>query len=78
LEVRKRKELQKESIQAPNGPGCRKWDKMGYENLSYEKKDGIAFITFNRPKVLNALNRKTIEELRDALLDAVTIPQFTS
>ncbi|HLZ49391.1 MAG TPA: enoyl-CoA hydratase-related protein [Candidatus Acidoferrum sp.] len=43
---------------------------MGYENLLYEKKDGIAFITFNRPKVLNALNRKTIEELRDALLDA--------
>jgi enoyl-CoA hydratase len=43
---------------------------MGFENLIYEKKDGIAFITFNRPKVLNALNRKTVEELRDALLDA--------
>src|ERR1700738_1019589 len=43
---------------------------MGFENLLYEKKDGIAFITFNRPKVLNALNRKTVEELRDALADA--------
>jgi enoyl-CoA hydratase len=43
---------------------------MKFENLLYEKKDGIARITFNRPKVLNALNRKTIEELRDALLDA--------
>jgi enoyl-CoA hydratase len=43
---------------------------MGYENLIYEKRDGIAFITFNRPKVLNALNRKTVEELRDALQDA--------
>jgi enoyl-CoA hydratase len=43
---------------------------MGYENLFYEKKDGIAYITFNRPKVLNALNRKTVEELRDALIDA--------
>jgi enoyl-CoA hydratase len=43
---------------------------MAYENLLYEKKDGIGGITFNRPKVLNALNRKTIEELRDALLDA--------
>ncbi len=43
---------------------------MGFENLLYEKKDGIAFITFNRPKVLNALNRKTVEELRDALTDA--------
>src|SRR2546421_119276 len=43
---------------------------MGYENILYEKKDGIAYITFNRPKVLNALNRKTVEELRHALLDA--------
>ena len=43
---------------------------MPYENLLYEKKDRIARITFNRPKVLNALNRKTVEELRDALLDA--------
>lgn len=43
---------------------------MSYENLLYEKKDGIAYITFNRPKVLNALNRKTIEELHSILLDA--------
>src|SRR6266404_5568471 len=43
---------------------------MGYENIRYEKKDGIAYITFNRPKVLNALNRKTVEELQHALLDA--------
>jgi enoyl-CoA hydratase len=45
---------------------------MAYENLTYEKRDGIAFITFNRPKVLNALNRQTIEELHAALLDAST------
>src|SRR6202140_4353919 len=43
---------------------------MGYENILYEKRDGIATITFNRPKVLNALNRKTVEELQSALLDA--------
>jgi enoyl-CoA hydratase len=43
---------------------------MSYENILFEKKDGIATITFNRPKVLNALNRKTVEELRSALLDA--------
>jgi enoyl-CoA hydratase len=43
---------------------------MAYENILFEKKDGIAYITFNRPKVLNALNRKTVEELRDTLLDA--------
>src|ERR1700676_842842 len=43
---------------------------MAYENLLYEKKDGIAYVTLNRPKVLNALNRKTVEELHHALLDA--------
>jgi enoyl-CoA hydratase len=43
---------------------------MAYENLVYEKKEGIATVTFNRPKVLNALNRKTIEELHHLLLDA--------
>src|ERR1700687_2055118 len=43
---------------------------MGYENILYEKRDGIAYITFNRPKVLNALNRKTVEELQQALQDA--------
>jgi enoyl-CoA hydratase len=42
---------------------------MAYENILFEKKEGIAWITFNRPKVLNALNRKTVEELRDALLE---------
>ncbi len=48
----------------------KKREKMGYENILYEKRDGIGYITFNRPKVLNALNRKTVEELREALLDA--------
>jgi enoyl-CoA hydratase len=43
---------------------------MSYENLLYEKKDGIAYITFNRPKLLNALNRKTVEELHNVLVDA--------
>src|ERR1700719_1624459 len=43
---------------------------MNYENILYEKKDGIAYVTINRPKVLNALNRKTVEELHHALLDA--------
>jgi enoyl-CoA hydratase len=43
---------------------------MAYENILYEKRDGIATITFNRPKVLNALNRKTVEELGAALAAA--------
>jgi enoyl-CoA hydratase len=43
---------------------------MAYENLLYEKRDRIGFIMFNRPKVLNALNRKTMEELNDVLASA--------
>ncbi len=43
---------------------------MAYENLLYEKRDRIGFVTFNRPKVLNALNRKTMEELNDILTEA--------
>src|SRR3989442_7866928 len=40
------------------------------ENVLYEKKAGIAYVTLNRPKVLNALNRKTWEDLRTAFTDA--------
>jgi enoyl-CoA hydratase/carnithine racemase len=38
-----------------------------FENLLYEVRDAIARITFNRPNVLNALNRKTMGELGEAL-----------
>ncbi len=40
---------------------------MVYENLLFETNEQIARITFNRPQVLNALNRKTVEELGDCL-----------
>jgi len=43
---------------------------MAYENILYEKREGIGWITFNRPKVLNALNGKTIAELDDAISNA--------
>jgi enoyl-CoA hydratase len=36
------------------------------ENVLYEKKDSIAYLTLNRPKVLNALNKKTWADLRTA------------
>jgi enoyl-CoA hydratase len=42
---------------------------MGYENIVCEKKEGIATVTINRPKVLNALNVVTMDELRRAILD---------
>src|SRR6202171_1092283 len=43
---------------------------MAYENLLYEKRDRIGFLTFTRQKVLNALNRKTMEELNQILIAA--------
>src|SRR5947209_11508861 len=39
---------------------------MSYENIVFEKKGAIAYVTVNRPKVLNALNMATMEELRRA------------
>ena len=59
-------------VLSPKSADCRCTveNSMAFENLLYEVRDAIAFITFNRPKVLNALNRKTIEELRDALIAA--------
>ena len=41
-----------------------------FENLLHEKRDTIAYVTLNRPKVLNALNRATWEDLRAAFEDA--------
>ncbi len=42
---------------------------MSYECVSYEKSDGVAVIRLNRPKVLNAMNRRMWEDLEDALDD---------
>ena len=39
---------------------------MNFENILFEKKNAIAYVTVNRPKVLNALNMATMEELRAA------------
>ena len=38
-----------------------------YENISVNLSDGIAVLTINRPKQLNALNKRTIEEAHAAL-----------
>lgn len=42
---------------------------MDFSNIIYEKKEGLAKITLNRPDVLNALGPKTLEEISEALED---------
>ena len=41
-----------------------------YETIIYEFKDDIAYVTINRPNVLNALNHTVLEELKDAVIGA--------
>src|ERR1700689_4500052 len=45
---------------------------MTYENILLEKKNAIAYVTVNRPKVLNALNMATMEELGAAFNEIKT------
>lgn len=40
----------------------------GLENLLLDRSEGIAVLTVNRPKVLNALNTQTLDELRRTVL----------
>ncbi|QAT61074.1 crotonase [Acidilutibacter cellobiosedens] len=42
---------------------------MGYKNIILDEKDGILTITINRPKVLNALNTDTLNELENVVRD---------
>lgn len=42
---------------------------MSFENLLIERDGAVATLTVNRPKVLNALNGATMDELRRAILE---------
>src|SRR5436190_13487948 len=42
---------------------------MAFENLLLDRDGAIASVTINRPRVLNALNAQTIDELRRAMLE---------
>jgi enoyl-CoA hydratase len=48
---------------------------MAYENIDFQLDQGIAFITFNRPKVLNALNQALLVEF-SAAVDAVAADEM--
>src|SRR5215813_5241119 len=54
---------------SPESSSIRGPEFMNFENILFEKKNAIAYITVNRPKVLNALNMATMEELRAAFHD---------
>ena len=49
---------------------------MNFENILLEKRAPIAVITINRPKVLNALNRATLEELSSVFEDVAADPEI--
>lgn len=47
------------------------WQSAGtFEDIRYEKAEGIAKITINRPQVRNAFRPLTVREMQDALNDA--------
>ena len=41
---------------------------MAYHYILSEHRDGVAYLTINRPNQLNALNKATIEELNHGLI----------
>src|SRR5437016_2767584 len=43
---------------------------LNLETILYAKKGAIAYVTLNRPKVLNAVNKRTLEDRKAALEDA--------
>jgi enoyl-CoA hydratase/carnithine racemase len=58
----------------PVGPAAASTTGLRLANVLYEKRGPIALVTVNRPKVLNALNAQTWQDLRTAFEDAQNDP----
>jgi 2-ketocyclohexanecarboxyl-CoA hydrolase len=43
---------------------------MNYTDILVEKRDGVAWLTINRPQVRNAFRTRTVAELTEAFVDA--------
>ncbi len=48
---------------------------MTYENVRYAVEDRAAILTVDRPKALNALNERTLDEMLDAIRKAANDPE---
>jgi enoyl-CoA hydratase/carnithine racemase len=64
-DVRRAHSTGKLDVLAPAAP-----DAAGFQDLLYEKHEGVARITLNRPRVYNAYSTSTLEELGRAVHDA--------
>ena len=50
---------------------------MGYENIRLEIEDALAILTIDRPKALNALNTRTLQEIEAAVHSLAGSPART-
>ena len=49
---------------------------MDFKEISYEKSDRVAIVSYNRPERMNAWTMRMGEEARQAMLDADRDPQI--
>jgi len=57
----------KPAATAASTPAAAKSTARNYQDILYEVKDQVAWVTINRPRVLNAFRERTLDEMMDAL-----------
>src|SRR2546422_222757 len=62
-----RKRIAQKRIGKPAVKRSARIPKRGYSDILYAVKDQVAWVTINRPRVLNAFREQTLDELIDAL-----------